>query len=314
MSYNRGLMLGDADVPYKAADGKSGTGHATAAANCGSSFATQQMLNDLGYPVGAVDGQIGNATFKALKNFTAASGVSYTPGSFPSGAVCDALSAAWNAKNAPPPPPPAASPAAPTKLSLLIAQMQKKGVKLPSTLTPPPLAEASKGDVLGWWGDQSMAARVAMGAGALALLGGIAYFIASSGGSQRATPNLRRKKRRGKVKRRVIETRTSGTPSACSCQSMVPNYRRAPRKAKRRAKAKLPKTCRVKRPRGYPADRSKYGLPECMMYPLATKKDVRAAASRFGKYKGRYSAPVRTKIAHRIDAAKRRFGIGQYQR
>lgn len=66
-------------------------------------------------------------------------------------------------------------------------------------------------------------------------------------------------------------------------------------------------------PKGYPRKRSAYGWPEGYMYPLDTKKRARSAASRFGKHKRRYPAGMRATIAKRLDAAKRRFHIGEYR-
>ena len=80
-----------------------------------------------------------------------------------------------------------------------------------------------------------------------------------------------------------------------------------------RAKPK-PRTCRSKAPKGYPRKRSAYALPECFMYPLNNKKRVRTAAARFGKHKRRYPPAVRGKIARRLDAAKKKFHIGEYHR
>lgn len=77
------------------------------------------------------------------------------------------------------------------------------------------------------------------------------------------------------------------------------------------------KACRLSPPKKYrkigATKRSDYALPDCFMYPITDPTHVRAAASRFGKYKDRYSKATQRKIQKRIDAAERKFGIGKYR-
>jgi hypothetical protein len=55
---------------------------------------------------------------------------------------------------------------------------------------------------------------------------------------------------------------------------------------------------------------SDYAWPEGFMYPIHDAKHVRAAASRFGKYKASYPLKMRQTIAKRLNAAKKKFGVG----
>lgn len=102
--------FGDIDVPYTTSHGVSATAHMTQQSQCGDAFGVQQTLTDLGYPV-AIDGIIGPETFGALDAFAAAQGIAYTHGSYPSGAMCQAMEDAWTAAHGQPSPTPAPSPA-----------------------------------------------------------------------------------------------------------------------------------------------------------------------------------------------------------
>lgn len=292
---------GQTSIPYVASSGKSGTATVTGSVNCGDSFGLQQALKDLGYSV-TVDGQVGNETFKALRLFAEANGVAYTPSTFPKGDLCGAIAAAWQAKQAPPPP--VAPPADAKKglLSPVFYAAQKTGLmsKLGRQIAPMSQEGGAGGGVTGWWSEQSTGAKVAMGVGALALVGGLLWYALSPGETTKAKANRRRRARK------------NGCHANCA---MTPNYRGASKKRRyaRVIREGLPKTCRTKRRKGYPKKRSKYALPECMMYPLRTKKEVRNAASRFGHWKWKYSPTVRAKIAHRIDRAKKRLKIGEYR-
>lgn len=123
-------------------------------------------------------------------------------------------------------------------------------------------------------------------AAALVVVGGAAYLLSRKS----YTANKAAKRRRSTGMPRWIKGYPSGSFSTAGVS-----------------------TCRAKPPKGYPRARAKYALPECFMYPLDTRKRVRTAASRFGKHKRRYAPAVRAKIARRLDAAKRRFGIGEYR-
>ena len=180
-------------VPYVTSWNKSGEAEVSDAANCGSPFAVQQMLNDLGFGPLPVDGALGNKTFKALKDFAAGAGAPYD-GTFPKGPVCSALVAAWEAKQAPAAPAPAPAPDAPTAPA-------PRGSKIVlSRARPLPLTRSGAGTgptgggVGGWWNAQTTLTKTAIvGGSALALVAVVA--LAMSGGrskAEAATPNRRR--------------------------------------------------------------------------------------------------------------------------
>jgi peptidoglycan hydrolase-like protein with peptidoglycan-binding domain len=65
---------------------------------CGSALGLQQMLKDLGYYQGPIDGLFTIDTFASLQHFTVDVGVPYRPGTYPTGVVCSAVMAAWDNK------------------------------------------------------------------------------------------------------------------------------------------------------------------------------------------------------------------------
>jgi hypothetical protein len=97
-------------------------------------------------------------------------------------------------------------------------------------------------------------------------------------------------------------------------------------KSRKRVKSKS-SNCRRSAPAKYrrkgATRASDYAYPACFMYPIrfhgkggkvkvpTTKKHIRTAAARFGKWKGRYPKTTRSQIGRRIEAAKRQYGIGQ---
>jgi len=344
--FNHYSTFGDADVPYTRF-GKSQTGHVTEALNCGDPAAVQQMLNDLGFPVGAVDGSLGNKTFAALKAFAATKGVPYTPGSFPKGAICSALADAWTALKAPPPVTKPVAPAAPvwggqlnlqSMMKQTLAQKQAAAAAAQAAAAQAAAQEASLAEQAKGW---STPAKVAIGAAALAAVGAFIYFaVVRKGPSQSYQANKSKKKPlyspaevrklvkdQGYTVKELVsmaQDKHSGAYKASRglLRAMGYDYsgksktRSSGKKRKRSTKSisasKLPETCRTHRPKGYPTSKALYALPECWMYPLDNKKNVRAAASRFGKHRRRYSKAVQAKIAKRLDAAERKFGIGAY--
>lgn len=288
--------FGDADVTYTRSDGVTKTGHVTTAVNCNDPFAVQKMLIDLGYPISTISGTFGPQTFGALAQFAKDHGVAYQSNTYPKGSICAALADAWNAKQAA-----KAAPAPAKTLPVVVldpnimrgafvalqqpksarqAEVKADGSSTAATTTPPP--DEKKEGVAGWWSGLSTPAKVAIGVGGLALLGSVVYFAVVKKPAPRA--------------------------------AVAPGYQANKRSSRKYIHAsKLPDTCRTHRPKGYPTSKALYGLPECWMYPLDNKKNVRAAASRFGKHKRRYSKAVQAKVAKRIDAAKRRFRIGEYR-
>jgi hypothetical protein len=105
-----------------------------------------------------------------------------------------------------------------------------------------------------------------------------------------------------------------GVKALSGPKSFTPNApRRRGRKSRRVGASVVARLGRTKPPKGYPKKRSAYAWPEGYLYPINNRPRVRTAAARFGKHKRRYPTAVRAKIAHRIDAAKRRFHIGEYR-
>lgn len=107
--------------------------------------------------------------------------------------------------------------------------------------------------------------------------------------------------------------------AALRAQQLVPNAKRGYTRSKVRGRIVIfrgrhlgHKIIRKKyRQLGY-RRASQFAWPAGLMYPIDDAKHVRLAASRFAKWKRRYPANMRKTIASRIDAAKRRFGIGEY--
>ena len=299
------------DVPVTLPNGDMKMTPVTEALNCGSPQVVQRMLSDLGYDAGGSSGQFTNATLASIQK--AAVDLNVAPGgSYPKGAFCTALANAWQAKRDAAkkadvsPPTAAAAPPAKFVLSREAAvQIGKAGGLTAAKVAKAQACKAAGGTatwnqdlqdyvcsgasgVRLWWNGLSTGAKAGIGIGVIALLGGAAYLLTRKT-STKATPNKRRKRR--------AACKCAG-PCGCAKPNMAASQR--------------PKTCRKSRPKGYPRNKGLYALPECWMYPLDSKKHVRAAASRFGKYKRRYSPAARAKIAAAIEAAERRFGIGKY--
>lgn len=74
-----------------------------------------------------------------------------------------------------------------------------------------------------------------------------------------------------------------------------------------------PKTPPAKHRRTGAVLRSDYAYPECWKYPIHTPENTRSAAAYFARFKNKVPAAQRSKVAARIEAAKRRFGIGPYR-
>jgi hypothetical protein len=130
---------------------------------CGGIKPLQQMLSDLGYYAGRIDGSVGTGTTSAIVAAQKAFGV-------PTGAIsknfCEALADAWNAKMAAPAPaaPAPGAPAAP-----------QPGVP---TETPPngAMVTAEPQGVMDKWTALPMAAKAGIVGGALLLVGGGIYL------------------------------------------------------------------------------------------------------------------------------------------
>lgn len=92
------------DVPYTKSSGQTGVAKVDVKSDgqCGSYLGVQQMLADLGYNPGAIDGAAGKGTGNALSAFAQSAGVQHS-GYYPQKPVCDALITAWSQRSAPAP-------------------------------------------------------------------------------------------------------------------------------------------------------------------------------------------------------------------
>lgn len=270
--------------------------------NCGSLKVVQQMLNDLGYAAGPVDGIMGGQTDGALTDFAADHGLTHKKGSGapPSGSLCQAMMDVWAAANAAPQTvptlPPSSSGGGSTfnkanlakttgLISKLMANMPSSSAALSAQQQPSLFSDPSN-----WWASQSDTTKYAIiGGGLLAV--GLAYYLLTKKPS-RATANRRRRHRRRRARANPRRRSTRKRPLHCAAVKI--------------------RGCHCSKPKKYRhIPKRKFALPECYMYPLDTAKHVRAAASYFGKYKSMYPKSVQTRIKKKIRAAERRHGIGR---
>ena len=207
------------DVPYADAQGSSKTAVASTGTLCGTSgnaIALQAMLADLGFYKGTIDGIMGTGTRDAVKAF--ASSTSVDPGAYyATGAICQAIMDAYQAKHAPAPPlqpdgppspaPPQAKPVVRFIINpaLLAAAMAKK-----SAAPPAPAAPAA--GVMGWWGAQSSTMKIGLGVGVAAVLAlGIYAAMGGMSGTKTATPN-------SKAPKGYPRKRSASTPMMIAAQ------------------------------------------------------------------------------------------------
>lgn len=276
---------------------------------CGSIAGLQQMLQELGYYTGTVDGEWGSGTQNAVIKFAQAN---LPPGALTSGinpTFCQAVIDKWQALHAPPPsagtPAPSAAPTA-GKFMLSSAALSKLTVPLKigpggavTTTAAAPTPEAVREEgVMGWWGSQSTGTKVAIGIGAAAVVGLIIYGLMGMGG-RAATPNPRRGRRRGARRGRRIRGargrarrgRVLRTRGGRTLGHRVPPKRYWQKGARRS---------------------SDYAWPAGYQYPLvfrtkrgrikrqATARHCRSALSRFARHKRRYPPKMRRTIARNM--------------
>jgi hypothetical protein len=292
---------------------------------CGSKYGMQQMLQDLGYYKGPIDGKVGGGTLGAMRAFSTASGVPIGSGSL-SNAWCQALIDAWAAKMQPPAAPPPAQPPVGNGGQQPAPPAPNGNGPAPNGNGPVPngngngVVKNGKGALdkaKDWWNSQSTGVKVAMGLGGVAIVGLIIYALV--GGSKKATPNRRRYRRNKAPKRRLT-----------SAQQTALGRIRGKRKGAKTGKIKTLKSGKryghLKPPKRYykmgakrPSD---YADPEHYKYPLIfrgpsgkvnvkrTKAHIRSAQSYFAKHKRKYPMGTRRKIASSINKAKKRYGVG----
>lgn len=266
-----------------------GAAELTTSANCGDLKQTQVILDELGYhEVGTADGLFGKNTKAALTRFASDHGFGYN-GAAPSGQICTALQMAHAAAHPGTAPltPPATTAQKPmflnpaTLASVANAMAAKKQADAAAAAQTAAANASPLSKAKAWWTGQSTMVKVGL-VGGLIVLAGLGVMAATSKPSYTANKARRRR-------------RKSGSPKSGSCRK------------------KGVKGCRCKPPKGYPKRRSQYGIPECYMYPLDTKRRTKSAAQRYGKHKRRYPKRVRADLGRRLDAAKKRFHVGQYR-
>jgi hypothetical protein len=147
---------------------------------CGSKFGFQQMLQDLGYYKGPIDGKIGTGSLAAAKNFAADHNVVLSGGL--SNAFCQKLIDVWAAKMGGGPAPPGAQPV-PTPVPVApAAAVAPTSAPASATLdrSSPPV-EKHEDTVLGtagsWWESQSTGVKAAVGIGGVAVVGLTLYAL-----------------------------------------------------------------------------------------------------------------------------------------
>jgi hypothetical protein len=297
---------------------------------CGSKFGMQQMLQDLGYYTGIIDGKVGTGTMAAMKTFGAEHGVPIV-GSL-SNAWCQKLMDVWQARMQPAPAP---SPAPPPPAGRPNGQPPSNGgpVTTPGNGNGTPAAP-SNGNGNGvtpaapgagpidkakaWWNEQSTGVKAAIGIGGVAIVGLIIYALV--GGKKKATPNRRRRYRRNRApKKRMTQAQQTALKRIRGKRAKAKTGKISTLKSgKRYGHLKPPKRyykMGAKRP-------SDYADPEHYKYPLVfrgpsgkvntkkTQAHIRAAQGYFAKHKRKYPMATRRKIARNINKAKRQYGVG----
>lgn len=178
------------DVPYiKKGTTVSKIGKAVAdnSGSCGNAYALQEMLKDLGYYTGDIDGSIGNLTIKAWQTFAKDKGLSTNGAFFPQKVHCQAIMDAWEAaENVTVMPEtvivgtkPAAAPASGGGSSVNVSMAPK--------------ASSSKSGIAKFWDERSTTERAALVGGGLLVVGGAVFALTHSRSQQVATANRRRK-------------------------------------------------------------------------------------------------------------------------
>lgn len=296
---------------------------------CGSKFGFQQMLADLGFYAGAIDGKIGPGTLGAAEDFATTHGAPW--GGPLSNEFCVKLIEVWTASQASP----AADPVTQTPTTTTSRQMVTLSKVPRSILRLRPSTVAAQQDqtatqpttngngnggglldrIKAWWGSQSTVTKAAVGVGAAGIVGLVIYsFVKKGGAPATATPNRARPsyRKRGGVQRAAVR-RISG-PRA---------------KARRGRIITLPSGSRyghLKPPKRYynmgARRQSDYAAPAQYGYPLVfrtasgeikpqvTRRHIVAAKGKFTKFKSRYPMKLRRQIARNINKASNRFGVG----
>lgn len=162
---------------------------------CGSKFGFQQMLKDLGFYKGTIDGQVGQGTINAAAAFGKQYGVPISGGL--SNTFCGKLIQVWSSKFSQPapapapqppsqdvPPPPEGRPNSGQPPAPRNGEGTKPGNQNGNGATAAP-GGAVANKAKGWWASQSTGTKAGVAIGSVAVLGLLGYAIASSGGASR---------------------------------------------------------------------------------------------------------------------------------
>ena len=158
-------------------------GASTAPPYCGGIRPLQQMLSDLGYYAGIVDGLYGQNTENAMATFKREEGLG---AGYIKSSDCDRLIKRWNAKQEPSVPP-TDLPSTETTISRSALRQLAVRVRAPSAAADTKedagltYAETDSGIVdkaSAWWSDQGTVTKAAVIGGGVAVVGGTIYLMA----------------------------------------------------------------------------------------------------------------------------------------
>jgi hypothetical protein len=174
---------------------------------CGSKFGFQQMLADLGFYSGAIDGKIGPGTLGAAEDFATTHGAPW--GGPLSNEFCVKLIEVWTASQAQPAADPVTqTPTTTSRQMVTLSKVPRSILRLrPSTVATQQAQTATQPNgngngnggglldrIKAWWGSQSTVTKGAVGVGAAGIVGLVIYsFVKKGGAPATATPNPRKR-------------------------------------------------------------------------------------------------------------------------
>ena len=172
-----GLVGFGMDVPFQDAYGTQGVADMTGRPpSCGSYKGLQQMLADLGFYDGNIDGDFGPGSEKAVTDFRSSAGL---PHGGMNRSTCEAIMAAWSAKTAGGAAPGGAAGGGagmPYVQARSFAALRRPAVP-GDVAAPAEPAPAANGGLLGTFKRQPMAVKIGAGVLLLAVVGGAAYYF-----------------------------------------------------------------------------------------------------------------------------------------
>lgn len=288
---------------------------------------TQAALNRLGFTDASnrtlvVDGVFGASTAAAMGKYSVARGFGFIGATQAGGNICKQLWDEYKALQGAPatdcpagmqriagacvpvPQVPGVTPPGPAGCPEGSYSVAGQCVKLPGEILPglpkkapqvepPPSGRKAVSETKGL----TRNAKIALGVGGVAVVGLIAALLLVGGKKapssyrenfRAATPKRRStKRRRGHRSKHVIDVKVGRKTRSYGHATPPKKYRR------------------------FGATKAKhYADPEHFKYPIKTYKQVRAALAYFPRFKDRYPVKTRKTIARRLEAARRKFGIG----